>query len=366
MYSQTAARVHYPALDILRGIAILIVVFYHNFSSVSFFRFGWMGVDLFFVLSGFLITNLLLESRQNKNYIRNFYVRRFLRIFPLYYLILIVFFTFSPLLFSAKGPATTYSYYNDNKLWYWSYFQNWLMVHKGPPPVPFLAHFWSLAIEEQFYVFWPIILFFVKKLDTLKRVIYALIITAVISRVCTWYVNPNEVETFYCSTLTRMDSLLMGCLLAVHLKQGREVNLVLIKWVILSFLLLIATSLLLFGNVRQDNLLFPTIGYTISAAFFSSILYHIIKNESSLVKWIKHLKPLHFIGKISYGVYVFHIPVYLTLNFLLTDYLELYSDSLLSRAFIISCLSFLITLVISTFSFYLLEKPILNLKKHFP
>jgi peptidoglycan/LPS O-acetylase OafA/YrhL len=325
-----------------------------------------MGVDLFFVLSGFLITDLLLKSRETKFYFRNFYIRRVLRIFPLYYLVLLAFFIFSPILFSEKGPNTTFSYYNENKMWFWSYFQNWLMVHKGPAPVPFLSHFWSLAVEEQFYIFWPVLIFFIKNLETLKKVILVLIGLALTIRICMWIAHPHEVEVFYCNTLTRMDSLLVGCFLAVHLKQGKEISVNLIKTILLSFITLIVASLAIFGNVRQDNLLFPTIGYSISAAFFGCVLYLLIRHETYLLPWLKHLKALSFIGKISYGMYVYHIPIYLILNYLLSLTLDERSTSFLGHALVVSFLSLLLTIIASTISFYFLEKPILNLKKHFP
>lgn len=366
MYPQTAARTYYPVLDFLRGLAIASVVIYHYFDSVSFFKFGWMGVDLFFVLSGFLITDLLLKSRDNKFYFRNFYIRRILRIFPLYYLVLIGFFMLSPHLFSQKGPNTTFSYYNENKAWYWSYFQNWLMVHKGPAPVPFLSHFWSLAVEEQFYIFWPIMIFLIKGLDNLKKAIYILFALAFVIRIITWSLHPQEVEVFYCNTFTRMDSLLVGCFLAVHLKQGKEISLNLIKIIILSFTTLIIASLAIFGNLKQDNLLFPTIGYSISAVFFGVALYLLIKYETYILPWLKHLKPLSFFGKISYGMYVYHLPIYLIFSYLFSKVLNDSASSIPGHTFFISFGSLLLTIIASTLSFYFLEKPILNLKKHFP
>ncbi|MBA2746545.1 MAG: acyltransferase [Flavisolibacter sp.] len=362
----TDQRVYYPALDVLRGLAICFVVFYHNFESVSFFRFGWMGVDLFFVLSGYLITDLLLKTRENKFFFRNFYIRRVLRIFPLYYLVLIAFFTLAPLIFSQQGPNTTFSYYTENKAWFLMYFQNWLLVEKGPPPMPFLAHFWSLAVEEQFYMFWPVLVFFVKKLSNLRTLILLLIVFSVITRVFTWVQFPNEVESFYCSTLTRMDSLLMGSLLAVHLKQGKTISAAWINGAIISFMLLIGCSLFIYGNVRQDNALFPTIGYTVSAIFFASLLFLLLKNEAKLLGWIRHLKALSFIGKISYGIYVFHIPIYLVLSTQLTRLFAEKMPPSFDFALFVSILSVLITVAASTMSFYLIEKPILSLKKHFP
>src|SRR5580765_1086061 len=96
MTELTAKRPHYPALDGLRGLAILLVVFYHNFGFINYSFFGWIGVDLFFVLSGYLITDILLKTVNEPGYLRNFFARRVLRIFPLYYLSLIVFLLILP------------------------------------------------------------------------------------------------------------------------------------------------------------------------------------------------------------------------------------------------------------------------------
>src|SRR5512144_2577839 len=98
MKPTTSTRSYYPALDGLRGIAIILVICCHNFDFIPYLRFGWIGVDLFFVLSGFLITDILLQTRDDKNYLQNFYLRRILRIFPLYYGVLLLFFALAPAL----------------------------------------------------------------------------------------------------------------------------------------------------------------------------------------------------------------------------------------------------------------------------
>src|SRR5215510_2969307 len=97
MTELTAKRSYYPALDGLRGLAILLVVFYHNFDFISYSVFGWIGVDLFFVLSGYLITTILLNSLKHPGYLQNFFSKRVLRIFPLYYSCLIIFLIILPL-----------------------------------------------------------------------------------------------------------------------------------------------------------------------------------------------------------------------------------------------------------------------------
>ena len=112
MTQDNANRSYYPALDGLRGVAILMVVLLHNFGFMSYFFFGWLGVDLFFVLSGFLITDILLKTLGQPNFLRNFYMRRILRIFPLFYLILIICFFILP---QFKGLDLDLSYYTNHQ-----------------------------------------------------------------------------------------------------------------------------------------------------------------------------------------------------------------------------------------------------------
>src|SRR5688572_28211876 len=143
-------RPYYPALDGLRGVAILLVVLYHNFGFIKQSYFGWLGVDLFFVLSGFLITDILLRTRSQPGFLRDFYMRRVLRIFPLYYVSLIIFLFILAPLTSAK---VEWGYYLGNQVYFWTYLQNWLFIFKDPGNAHILNHFWSLAVEEQFYIF---------------------------------------------------------------------------------------------------------------------------------------------------------------------------------------------------------------------
>src|SRR5438552_4949494 len=117
MTEPTADRPHYPSLDGLRGLAILLVLIYHNFEYTNYFFFGWLGVDLFFVLSGFLITEILLQKRNGRRYLREFYTRRTLRIFPIYYLTLIIFLVLVPSL-GINIPGL--SYFLQNQVWLWT------------------------------------------------------------------------------------------------------------------------------------------------------------------------------------------------------------------------------------------------------
>src|SRR4030095_1290908 len=148
MNPDAVRRQHYPALDGLRGIAILLVVIYHNFGFINYSSFGWLGGDLFFVLSGFLITDILINTVGKPGYLQNFYIRRVLRIFPLYYLCLIIFLLVLPRF--AILPDS--DYYVRNQAWLWTYLQNWLYIFRGNDNTVSLHHLWSLAVEEQFYL----------------------------------------------------------------------------------------------------------------------------------------------------------------------------------------------------------------------
>jgi peptidoglycan/LPS O-acetylase OafA/YrhL len=163
--SSIAARAHIPALDGLRGIAILLVI-PHNadiFSQSAPWLWpialvahaGWIGVQLFFVLSGFLITRNLLDTRRDANYLRSFYVRRALRIFPLYFLTLFVGLVVLPhvVQFSPGALAS-----HHNQVWLWTFLSNWAQPYGLE--VSGFSHFWSLAVEEQFYLVWPFVVLF--------------------------------------------------------------------------------------------------------------------------------------------------------------------------------------------------------------
>jgi len=183
-----------PELDGVRGIAVLMVIVFHAFWFNQFYfgesvkevmRFailGQTGVDLFFVLSGFLITRILLATKGKKYQIRNFYIRRLLRIFPLYYMCLIIFFLVIPLLSNDfSGINNIFSFH------FWSYILylqgftfTFLNQFNGP------VHFWSLAVEEHFYIFWPFfVLFF--SVSGLIRTSLILIFVCIVSRIVLKY-----------------------------------------------------------------------------------------------------------------------------------------------------------------------------------
>jgi peptidoglycan/LPS O-acetylase OafA/YrhL len=211
-------------LDGLRGVAILLVMannFYDGPASGGLeyalhhlAKSGWIGVDLFFVLSGFLITGILCDTRGSPNYFRNFYARRVLRIFPLYYGFLLV---WTVLLARAPGFASAERYgWQANQWWYWLYLANiHLGLASGPTPGEPTV-FWSLAVEEQWYLLWPLAVAILAR-ARLASVCLGLMATAALLRVA-WHAAAPPIgspDSLYFLTPARMDALATGALLAV-------------------------------------------------------------------------------------------------------------------------------------------------------
>jgi peptidoglycan/LPS O-acetylase OafA/YrhL len=349
---QKTERSYYPALDGLRGLAILLVVVYHNFGFINYFFLGWLGVDLFFVLSGFLITDILLKTQNDPNYLRNFYGRRLLRIFPLYYLVLIIFLLILP----AFRPPINLNYYTQNQLWFWTYLQNWLFVFK---PIPLdslaLSHFWSLAVEEQFYLIWPFVILFIKKPKPLFFLMFSLLLAVVAGRFLIWTFHIEKLAYFNLYTFSRIDGICIGSMLALL----RQFNIsFLSKHTSKLVFTLAALNFLFFFFNRATNFSFPflaIVGYTTFAIIFGLLVNEALSRENKVVQFIFNNSILKFFGTVSYGLYIFHWPIYLLIK----------SQNWWSNALFTSLFATLIAIAVSILSFYFFETPLLRLKKHF-
>jgi peptidoglycan/LPS O-acetylase OafA/YrhL len=205
-----------PPLDGLRGLAILLVIFAHFGETLSaqrfpervfrsLFDFGGTGVDLFFVLSGFLITGILLDSRDAKNYFSAFYMRRILRIFPLYYFALL-------LVLGLIIPLERIPLQFNDVIWYFVYAQNWTLAI-----IPHLGHFWSLGIEEQFYFIWPLVVWAAGR----RRVFQIAIAGSLFSLALRLFLVSRHVDVvlIYHNLFTRMDTLLVGAACACIIRE---------------------------------------------------------------------------------------------------------------------------------------------------
>src|SRR6266550_1677369 len=223
---------HVPALDGLRAIAILAVMGMH-FTIVQppFLQSsvlgdqviwqlglaGWVGVDLFFVLSGFLITGILLDTKGGDRYFRNFYMRRVLRIFPLYYGSLVVLFLIIPMV----APAIVHDLgrLSHGQVWLWTYLSNIAIGITGSWQAvpPLTGHYWSLAVEEQFYLLWPLVVYSVSR-SRLLNVALGLWVTALALRMVMLWLGVSPTSVFVL-TPTRMDGLAAGAAVATLARQ---------------------------------------------------------------------------------------------------------------------------------------------------
>ncbi len=355
-----AHRPYYPALDGLRGLAILLVIVYHNFGFINYFFFGWLGVDLFFVLSGFLITDILLNTVGQPHFLKNFYTRRLLRIFPLYYLALLLFIYLLPALTHAF-PA---DYYRENQFWMWTYLQNWLYIFKPAGDTTGLHHLWSLAVEEQFYLLWPLIILLLKKPGRLLLFISLVLLAVIGMRIWIWNSAVTNLAYFNLYTFSRIDGLCIGTMIA--LLQRINPGFLSKNTSIVVFGFALANFAFYFIN-RSNAFSFPYLaiaGYTTFAMTFGLLVNEAVTNGTQLITRVFSWSFLRFFGKISYGLYVFHWPVYLLLNPTLNELITIPGNNTMTH-FLSSMLSTGIAIGISLLSFHFFEQPFLKLKQRF-
>jgi peptidoglycan/LPS O-acetylase OafA/YrhL len=340
------------------------VVFYHNFGFVKYFFFGWLGVDLFFVLSGFLITDILLNTVNKPGYFKNFYAKRVLRIFPLYYLSLIIFLLILP---RVKGFPLDFSFYIDHQWWFWSYLQNWFLIfHNVGYTTTAIQHYWSLAVEEQFYILWPLIIFIVRKPKILLIITVLLLLAVIGTRLYMWTIQIKDLNYFGLYTYTRIDGICIGSMLAIlQFMRSRFIN----KYFTGLVLLLAAMNFVFYFINKEYNFTYPylaIVGYTTFAMLFAIVVHEVIQGNNKFFNFILSIKPLKFFGKISYGLYIFHWPVYL----ILYDWVDkkirpLVSLSENKLAIVVSVVLTIIGVLISIISFYTFERYFLKKKKAF-
>lgn len=363
---------HIRSLDGLRGVAFLAVFFFHYGVSahattpwVLFTKQitagGWAGVDLFFVLSGFLITGILLDTRNDPHYFRNFYVRRALRIFPVFYGVALLLLLLTPFL---------HLQWRLGHLPFLFYFGN-IAMQVDPslgevPPYVRIVHTWSLAVEEQFYLVWPLVVFYLRDSKRLISLCIAGIVGSLLVRLLFLHIAPQAGwEWSYMNLPSHCDGLLCGAMVAILTRQLPLQSLLRhVKAVFLASLAGLAVIIHHNGYAGYHNNWFTIAGFPLLAAFCTCILLWTIQPGTSLCR-LGQTRILRFFGKYSYGMYIYHNLFFpLVARWLSVMQRRLHSPSLGGAAYVLIALA--ATTVVSVLSFELFEKKWLSLKSRFP
>jgi peptidoglycan/LPS O-acetylase OafA/YrhL len=314
---------HIPALDGLRGLAVILVMMHHwTLLSLSHNRIdlkiaavlhgGWVGVELFFVLSGFLITGILLDARGKPHFFRDFYARRTLRIFPLYYAFVFLF------MFLVL-PADPLMYWTDpnaampSQWWYWTYCSNFMLARNGFYSV--LDPTWSLAIEEQFYWIWPLVVLALPH-RRLITVCFGLLAFSVVLRAVLAF-HGAMYPSAYVLMPSHMDGLLVGAIIAMQARSAGGLLERRSMWLVaggIGAVVALGTTILaaLKGlGVREYAWTAPTI-YTALSLLGGVVLIHAaIARPGSVLGLLFGNALLRKFGKYSYAMYLFNMPIHI-------------------------------------------------------
>lgn len=363
-----------PGLDGLRAIAILLVFASHS----DLLAIGWVGVQLFFVLSGFLITGILLDMKASLRageYFIKFYGRRFLRIFPLYYFYLGAMAVVAYGLLQADFRSNYMRIFFD-QVWY-AVFYVYDIFYRAPwfQPSQFLDHFWSLSVEEQFYILWPLLLFLFPERN-LKRLFVAFIIAGIFSRVMMYwvYIYRSDLWDFrepfglvlYSWPFSHLDAFALGAYISRYPMPFPRQQLVFLAFLLpaIGF----GTTYYATGSLGKLSAL----GYDLSATgsyqfiwahslinYFFAVLIYCVVYSRAFVRFLE-MPWLRYLGKISYGMYVYHLAFIWFVN-RFSERQTQFEIGVWERA----AIALVATVLTATLSYYLLEKPILNLKDRY-
>jgi len=362
---------HIRSLDGLRGVAFLLVFFRHygisshqNLLFVKIVTYvcmvGWVGVDLFFVLSGFLITGILLDTRARPGYFVNFYARRALRIFPLYYTVLGVLFVLTPWLhLEWHRGHLAYLFYAGN-----------IAYNLNPdlaqvrPAVSFL-HLWSLAVEEQFYLVWPLMIMLTASRQRLARICGYLSLGGLALRICLLLSMPHgdAYEWCYAELPTHMDGLLFGALAAICVRTLPLEGTLRLARKILPYALVTVGVVLAWGGPDFHSTSMIVVGFPVLAALFACICLLALEPGSPANRF-GNLSVLRFIGRYSYGMYVYHILFWPMLSWM-QPWLQIRLQSVVLGGVCFTLLMLLGTMSLAIASYELYEKQWLRLKNRF-
>jgi len=368
-------RGHVPLLDGVRGLAVLLLLSHQLVLDVlpdagaptsdrlldRLMQPGWIGVQLFFVLSGFLITGVLLDTKGRGGYFRSFYGRRVLRIFPLYYLLLVVLSFVLPRL----GHVPPLLQANPRAMpLAWIYLSNWTLTVPAP-----IGHCWSLAVEEQFYLVWP---FVVAALSAprLLRFCFVLAALALAFRIGVWTLGLSP-EIAYQNTFARMDALALGAAGAILLRDPAAVA----RWApgLRRALLVagVAVAIAAILGLARTGPVTQIAGYSLLAISFALLIAVGVLEQAAgggRISAALSARPLRLFGKYSYAIYIIHLPLHIFVSkVLLADVVAFRGEGrhlAIQLAYAIVMTGVLLALAM--LSYHLFEKHFLKLKRSFP
>jgi peptidoglycan/LPS O-acetylase OafA/YrhL len=365
-------RKRLPALDGLRGMAILAVFFYHYAGGLPdrvpsgplhllgmVFAFGWSGVDLFFVLSGFLITGILYDTQHDPGYYRKFYVRRVLRIFPPFYFLAFIYLVLTPLVGAHwRWIHLSYLFYLG-----FPFALIWPTLMQISPLV-LTAHLWSLCAEEQFYLIWPWMVARLRNTAAILRGCLVAGILAVLFRIAIWWSHWLSIGWTHDFLVSRMDTLALGAAIAILVRGPLQRRM--LKWAPWTFLLAaggVVAMCAVRHTVNHFDALIATIGFSVIALAYGAMLVLALR-PGSWVEWVLSLKLLRIFGKYSYGMYLYDLPLTVVLSPRREFFIaRTHSYAAGSIFFLVFCL--VLNLLVAGASFHLLESPIMRLKSRF-
>lgn len=351
LISKQARYGYIPGLDGIRCFAVMIVTIAH--CGYEHIIPGGMGVTIFFFISGFLITRLLLAETEAKERVnlKNFYIRRFLRLLPAYFTLIIV----TALVLFANGLAP--------KLWEWitalTYTMNYYYAYlgfTGEARVAPWEHLWSLAVEEHFYFFFPLLVVaFRKSLDKLMYILVGVCVAALAWRFVTFSVLGWPYTYNYVATETRFDSIAWGCLLSIwlHLRPNSEWQKRLTG--VVPFCIggaFILASLLIRDETFRATARYTFIGIGLFLGVLNLYYLQLLKPIVSLLE----IKPIAWIGRVSYGLYLWHMPVIAWVAVYTPLETGTASFTLVATA---------ASLIITAISYYAVERPVIGLRKKY-
>lgn len=341
-----------PALDGLRGVAILAVMAFNG--HLAWARGGFLGVDMFFALSGFLITCVLVQEYSQTSAVRlkNFYFRRALRLLPALFA-LIVFCIAYALVFQKGDSASTTL---KGVLYTLFYVANWAQVPPNPPGIGPLSHAWSLSVEEQFYFVWPLLLLLLLRLKSRSLIVAslsAMIVISILVSVLLWNADTPHLRMYFGSDV-RAHELLIGCMAALMLAWGVFRPTDRLRWILhTASAISLAVIFISFYFAPANGAFVYNGGFALIAAATVVLVLEVVLFPSRLSR-VFEFAPLVWIGKISYGLYLWHYPIFEASKRLFEGRMSPLFYQMIGVA---------LTVLAAAVSFYWLEQPFLKLKR---